>query len=107
MFDIIFFVLSLMISLIISSFSIKRGKGEDWYAPITNNAKMVMSTINIAIILTIIFQFLLLNIKLFVSASMVIIIITMGVIIYNYIFNNSLYFMRIHNIWKILFLCIN
>lgn len=86
MFNLIFGVLSLMFSIGISAATTRRQKGEDWYSPITNNVKMLMSIINTVILLfifTLFFEYLLNDIKLFATICIVLTVITVCVFIYN------------------------
>ena len=92
MFNIIFVVLSLIISLGISAAMNRRQKGEDWYFPISNNDKMIMSTVNIAIILLIVtlsFGLLIEELKLFVAICILLFVITASILIYNFIENRK------------------
>lgn len=79
MFNIIFLVAAFGISIFVASLTIRRQKGEDWYSPISNNEKMVESIINISIILiilTTIFKYMILDLKLFLLLLVIIISIT-------------------------------
>lgn len=92
MFNIIFVVLSLTIALGVSAAVNRRQKGEDWYSPMSNNDKMIMSTINIAILLLIVtlsFGLLVEELRLFIAICILLFAVTLCIIIYNVIRNKK------------------